>query len=193
MEGEEPHKICLIPEFCYVMGLTDAQRADFRVMKDVAEYTRHTPVARRDIMANLFKQIKAQPEAIQILESWGLELSSKNTGLELQGRLIKSPTLNFGGGAKEVVWKGDWDRATKNNKAFKAENLTNWTLVYPFNEQHTAKRFIIQLMSFGSKMGMIMNKPNEVAILNDRTDAYLKAIKEMPEGQQLVRLKCLHL
>ena len=42
MPGPEvdPIKITLVPELCFAVGLTDAQRADFRVMKDVADITR---------------------------------------------------------------------------------------------------------------------------------------------------------
>lgn len=32
--------LCLLPEFSFLTGLSDAQRADFKVMKDVATYTR---------------------------------------------------------------------------------------------------------------------------------------------------------
>ena len=33
-------KLCLIPETCLLTGMTDKMRADFRVMKDVAQFTR---------------------------------------------------------------------------------------------------------------------------------------------------------
>ena len=39
----DPIKITLVPELCIAVGLTDAQRADFRVMKDVADFTRLSP------------------------------------------------------------------------------------------------------------------------------------------------------
>lgn len=35
--------ICLVPELCQLTGLTDDQRSNFRLMKDVATYTRITP------------------------------------------------------------------------------------------------------------------------------------------------------
>lgn len=35
--------ICLIPELCQLTGLTEDQRSNFRLMKDVATYTRITP------------------------------------------------------------------------------------------------------------------------------------------------------
>ena len=38
--------ICLVPELCFMTGLTESQRADFKVMKDVADFTRLKPVIR---------------------------------------------------------------------------------------------------------------------------------------------------
>ena len=32
-KGKKPGLVCLIPELCYITGLTDAVRQDFRVMK----------------------------------------------------------------------------------------------------------------------------------------------------------------
>lgn len=35
--------ICLVPELCQLTGLSDSQRSNFKLMKDVATYTRITP------------------------------------------------------------------------------------------------------------------------------------------------------
>lgn len=39
----EVNQLCFIPEFCHLTGLTDTMRNDFKVMKDIATYTRVTP------------------------------------------------------------------------------------------------------------------------------------------------------
>lgn len=38
--------VALVPELCSMTGLTDQMRADFKVMKDVALFTRITPQQR---------------------------------------------------------------------------------------------------------------------------------------------------
>ena len=70
-------------------------------MKDVAVHTRHAPNERQKIMLQLFTSIRNNPEALQVLSSWGLRLSEKN--LAVSGRLLNPTTLIFGGGVKEVV------------------------------------------------------------------------------------------
>ena len=39
--------IKLVPELCFMTGLTDAMRADFRIMKELGNYTRLTPPQRQ--------------------------------------------------------------------------------------------------------------------------------------------------
>ena len=41
--------IALVPELCNLTGLTDQMKADFRVMKDVAQFTRVTPNQRQQV------------------------------------------------------------------------------------------------------------------------------------------------
>ena len=46
-EGEI--SIRLVPELCFLTGLTEAQRNDFRVMKEVADHTRLKPTIRYEL------------------------------------------------------------------------------------------------------------------------------------------------
>ena len=49
-EEEDVNKtIALIPELCNLTGLTDQMKADFKVMKDVAQFTRVTPTQRQEV------------------------------------------------------------------------------------------------------------------------------------------------
>ena len=41
--------IALVPELCNMTGLTDQMKADFKVMKDVAQFTRVTPTQRQEV------------------------------------------------------------------------------------------------------------------------------------------------
>ena len=48
--------IYLIPELCRLTGLTDQMKADFKVMKDVAQFTRVTPTQRQEVSLSLLIQ-----------------------------------------------------------------------------------------------------------------------------------------
>ena len=48
-EADVAKLIALVPELCNMTGLTDQMKADFRVMKDVAQFTRVTPNQRQQV------------------------------------------------------------------------------------------------------------------------------------------------
>ena len=48
--------IYLIPELCRLTGLTDQMKADFKVMKDVAQFTRVTPTQRQEVSLSILIQ-----------------------------------------------------------------------------------------------------------------------------------------
>ena len=48
-ESDVSKLIALVPELCNLTGLTDQMKADFKVMKDVAQFTRVTPSQRQQV------------------------------------------------------------------------------------------------------------------------------------------------
>jgi hypothetical protein len=50
--------VCLVPELCYLTGLTDNMRNDFHVMKDIAMYTRITPNQRQAALKKFIRNIQ---------------------------------------------------------------------------------------------------------------------------------------
>ena len=49
MRGAVQTPVFLVPELCNMTGLSDAQRADFNLMKDLAIYTRYIPMTEIDL------------------------------------------------------------------------------------------------------------------------------------------------
>ena len=57
--------------------MTEAHRADFRIMKDVAEFTRLNPERKHGVLKKLIASIADCKEAVQELARWGLSISEK--------------------------------------------------------------------------------------------------------------------
>ncbi|KAF2362479.1 PAZ domain, partial [Trinorchestia longiramus] len=100
--------ICLIPELCYMTGLTDEMRGDFRVMKTVAQYTRLSPDTRQQCLQKFARNINDNPEAKKILSDWGLTL---DTGpVKLQGRVLPPEMVQFSGRCLPANEQADFSR-----------------------------------------------------------------------------------
>jgi len=57
-KDEVERMVCLVPELCYLTGLTDEMRSDFHVMKDISMYTRITPNQRQGAIKKFVRNIQ---------------------------------------------------------------------------------------------------------------------------------------
>lgn len=106
-------------------------------------------------------------------------------GLTLASPLFQ--TLYFGGGYREVVGpKGDWGRAATTKKVLVAKPIQNWAFVFPANFEQDAKKFCMILQDQAPRLGIQVARPTVVPLQSDRTEIYLKALKELPESTELV-------
>ena len=57
-EVEAERIIKLVPEFCFMTGLTEAMRSDFKIMKEVGSYTRLSPAQRQVSDVTILKRVR---------------------------------------------------------------------------------------------------------------------------------------
>lgn len=96
----EPEKreyiFCMLPELCYMTGLTDKMRKNYTVMKDLATYTKLTPYQRVLSYKKYVENVNSTPEAKSILNQWGLSIDSDLT--KITARLLDEERILFGHG-----------------------------------------------------------------------------------------------
>ncbi|XP_011926873.1 PREDICTED: piwi-like protein 1 isoform X3 [Cercocebus atys] len=97
--GTLPGPAMLIPELCYLTGLTDKMRNDFNVMKDLAVHTRLTPEQRQREVGRLIDYIHKNDNVQRELRDWGLSFDSNL--LSFSGRILQTEKIHQGG--KTVV------------------------------------------------------------------------------------------
>ena len=68
-------QIHLVPEVCYMTGLTDNMRSDFRIMQDLAQYTRQDPEKRNKALLGFRETIAESNDATNLLNRSGVSLS----------------------------------------------------------------------------------------------------------------------
>lgn len=121
--------ICLVPELCHMTGLTDEMRSDFKVMKDVAQYTRVTPNQRMNALRKYLNNVKSSEKAQQILKDWGLELHSAS--IDLHARVLDPETITFSECAEfRCNEKAEFSNAVSNNKILGPIDFLDWVVVH---------------------------------------------------------------
>jgi len=175
-KGRQLEVICLIPELCSMTGLTDAIRADFRVMKDIAVHTRVTPNQRRQAMVKYIENIYSRPEALEELKSWNLELDRQLINLE--GRTFPAEKIVMGSKTIVANEQADWGREATRETVISAVDLKNWMVISTKRDQQKALDFVQNMKQCCPQMGIKCNEPNSFAIKDDRTETYLRCIRE---------------
>ena len=185
--GAATEEICiyLVPELCFMMGLTDSLKNDFRVMKEIAEHTRLKPNQRQSNIEKFLTQLNGNPEAIKIWSAWGLTLSNKN--MTTHGRVLPPVSLHFGQNYKETVKRGDWGKAATTHHVLRAaQKIDKWALIYPARASANVREFHEELLKQCQPLGLLIKRGRTIEINDDKTETFVNQIRDLPNGAQLV-------
>ena len=173
-EGQGP--TILIPELCNMTGLSDEQRANFNLMKDMAAYTRQDPKKRVASLKAFSKRINENPETKKWLDDWKL---SFNTELvKLRARLLK-PEGILGQGSSSFSYKtenADWSGAFRNWKQWSVVECKKWILINASKDSACTKEFVSSLQKVSPSLGMKLSSPKQTEIPDNRTGTYVQAL-----------------
>ncbi|KAM3867907.1 piwi-like protein 1 [Diretmus argenteus] len=124
-----PGPAMLIPEFCYLTGMTDKMRADFHIMKDLSQHTRLSPEQREGRLTRFVTNIQQNADAQAELNTWGLSFDKRL--LNVTGRVLPGERIYQGPSMYEYnTWTADWSREMRGVPLISSPALTNWLLFY---------------------------------------------------------------
>ena len=117
--------IYLIPELCYMTGLTDEMRSDFNLMKKMAELTSGNPGEKVRECTNLIKSFLENPKCQTDCEEWGMSINYEP--IKINGK--KLPAGNFllkgGNDSFGIDVTDDIDRRIQ-NEMYSQPKLFKW-------------------------------------------------------------------
>lgn len=192
---EEQVIFCLIPELCYLTGLTDEMRSDFKVMRDIAQITRVTPQQRVDSLRKFCQNIQESEVASSMLAGWGIRLPSPANGedvlLRLQARQLPDENVTFKDRTVSAGPTAQFDKYITNTAVLEAISLRNWLLVYVRQDRKQADELIDCMQRNSAPMGIHVERPIVHVLDTDRTELYVQALrKHVRADLQIVVLLC---
>eukprot|EP00069_Balaena_mysticetus_P005325 bmy_17974T0 len=174
--GTLPGPAMLIPELCYLTGLTDKMRNDFTVMKDLAVHTRLTPEQRQREVGRLIDYIHKDDNVQRELRDWGLSFDSNL--LSFSGRILQAEKIHQGGRTFDYSPQfADWSKETRGAPLISVKPLDNWLLIYTRRNYEAANSLIQNLFKVTPAMGIQMKKAIMIEV-DDRTEAYLRVLQQ---------------
>ncbi|KAG7332045.1 hypothetical protein KOW79_003879 [Hemibagrus wyckioides] len=177
-----PGPALLIPEFCYLTGLTDKMRSDFNIMKDLSAHTRLTPEQRENRLSRFINNMSKNANAQASLSTWGL--SFENKLLNLTGRVLPAERILQGARAYEYnPWAADWSKEMRGLPLISSMPLENWLMFYTRRNAEVAHSLLQTLNKVSGPMGIRMQRAGMIEY-DDRQEALLRALQQNV-GQQV--------
>lgn len=179
--------INLIPEVCYLTGLTDNMRADFRLMQALAQYTRVSPSTRVQKLMAFNNRLQTCDKAMEQLRKFDMSLGR---GLvEVTGNKLPGENIMLGNNSKvpagpNVEW--NMNRAT----LLQPKPLNSWTLVVPSKWKRDSAAFVDTLTRSARGMNFPLGPPDIVELQRDAAGDYAKALTEVMARSQPQLIMC---
>lgn len=177
-------KIHLVPELLRATGMTDQQSADFRLMKEIDDFTKKTPA---DRMAYAYEHG----------DNLNRQAASSNNGMEIdlysneiQGKQLNFPQIEVG--KKKTVplslqWGGNFQIKSEVSEAVP---LKKWGLIYMKSDIHGGKSkhpeffddiFYAEIFKIGKKQGTQISEPKCLELSQSEEKQGLEKIKKFLE------------
>ncbi|XP_069748587.1 piwi-like protein 4 [Narcine bancroftii] len=173
----------LIPEFCFLTGLSNQARSDFHIMKDLAAEMHLTPQKRQQRIHELIDSIQRNKVARTELEGWGLRLDEQ---ISLLGRVLPSEKIHVLDHSFVPVSSVDWFRDTQHSRIIGSPPLQNWLMVFSQRSCEAAEKLLSGLKQVGPSMGLSFGNPKIVQV-NENTTSFIQALRHHIEpSTQLV-------
>lgn len=188
-QEKEEIRFCLIPEICFLTGLTDTMRSDFKVMRDIATFTRITPNQRMKAYQQFCQNVNKTPEARDILRNWGLTLDENS--LQLQARQFDEENVQFKMKEFSVGRGADFNKHCTSNEVLEVVSLKNWLVIHTKKDGTFAKRFIDCMERNSKPMGISVARPRIEVLETDKTELYVQLLRKcITPDLQIVTIIC---
>lgn len=182
--------VYLVPELCRMTGLTDAQRANFRLMQEFAKHTKLGPTQRIQRLQNFSQRLSSKPEVVKELKNWDFKLS--DTIVRLQGRVLPAEKLygansDYSSGSERC----DWSQSVRQVPQYHAPNLREWVCMCIDRNRHSAQRFSEMICRAASGMKWNVGPPMIYDLPNDRPGTYMNELENVIQKYKPLLILCV--
>ncbi|XP_036382655.1 piwi-like protein 1 isoform X2 [Megalops cyprinoides] len=170
-----PGPALLVPELCYLTGLTDKMHSDFSIMRDLSSHTRLTPEQRESRLNRFISSIHKNPEAQAELNTWGLNFDNKL--VSVKARVLPAERIVQGQRTFEYnPWAADWSKEMRGLPLIRSLPLENWLMFYTRRNGDMAQSLLQTLGRVSQPLGIRMQRAVMIEY-EDRQDSLLRALQ----------------
>jgi len=168
----------LIPELSFMTGLSDDQRANFKLMKSVGEYTRQPPPERMKTLLKFAKRVADTPAIAAEMKDYGIKISPNL--VKFNARTLEPEKIKQCAGQRELTYSmdnADWGNQFRNFKMFNGgPGCHKWILITSTRDSKEAKEFSDMTVKAAAGMGFQMRAPVPMMVEDARTAAFVEKV-----------------
>uniref|UniRef100_A0A8B9KNX2 Piwi-like protein 2 n=1 Tax=Astyanax mexicanus TaxID=7994 RepID=A0A8B9KNX2_ASTMX len=181
-------KILLLPELSFMTGIPEKMRKDFRAMKDLTVHINVSAEQHTHSIKQLLQNINSNPEALNELQRWGLEISPEI--LMTQGRTLPMETICLQSASFVSSSSADWSREVVRDASISSVSipLYCWAVFYPRRAAEQAEELVTMFGKVAGPIGIKLERPIRVELRDDRTETYVKSIQSQLTSEPNVQL-----
>jgi len=160
------NEVALIPELCQLTGLTDAMRANFNLMKDLAQIVHTNAEAKIKEIKNLMAHFKSNAKCVEKQKLWHLQFNENPQ--ELRGFKYEAGNLMMGPGSSGAPVSFDIEKNAREidrkiqGKMFTQTELKTWGIFYGDKDAQVGNQFKSTMEECLKTCGYANNPPNMI-------------------------------
>lgn len=147
----------LIPEVCMLTGLTEEQKSDINLRREMIKLTQKSPRDRLMKCSQLVTSMNSTEKTSKIMKEWGVEVSATPT--PLKARVLPSGSIALKGYQFSLTESANLDREVQ-REVYAQTPLSKWAVLYQEEEQHTVNNFMSVLQQVFSTFHVQSSPPN---------------------------------
>ncbi|CAC5386882.1 AUB [Mytilus coruscus] len=173
--------IILLPQLCYVTGLSNEVENDRRAKANIQALTRVAPQQRVLSLTEFVQQIQTNKDVQKMMKDWNLRIPNK--ALEIQAKLLDPEIIRQNDvQLRYDQSKPDWFKDMRSNALTTAVSLKNWVIIFSKKNRGTVVDFIEALKRVGPPMGIHVTQPVVVELPDDRNMSYITGLRQTVES-----------
>jgi len=162
-DKKKNQEIHLIPELCYLTGLTDEMRANFNLMKEMANITKGSAAEKMEESRQLINQFLQNKDCLEEMKKWGLTITNSPlnlTGTKINvGNCLMHKKQDGSRYSFNIDESNDIDRKIQ-TEMYNQPPLNSWVIFSTQKDENLANSFLETLGQVQSTFNYKMNKPS---------------------------------
>ncbi|XP_077505848.1 piwi-like protein 1 [Amblyomma americanum] len=173
--------IYLVPELCFLTGLTDEMRANVSVMRDLAQHTRVEPSKRVRNLLEFMDRINNNAAIRNDMDSWGIQFD--DSLVTIDARVLPPEKVMQGSNAyRYSAATANFSRETRDRPMHVAVAVESWIVLCHRREEANVTEFVRTLMSVCPPMGVKIAQPRLVLLDDDRPSGFVQGLNQLARG-----------